>query len=352
MASATVAVELESISKSFYGVRANDAVDFDLRWGEVHTLLGENGAGKSTLCSILAGLYRPDSGTFVYDGEPQSFKSPKDALAAGIGMVYQHFRLVANLTVAENLALGHPGRFAARHPSRARTRGSRDWRTVRLARRPFGADLAAVRRRAAAGGDPQAAVPQRARPHPGRADGRPDPPGGRTTLRHYAADGGGEPLRHLRFAQTPRGQGGVGQGHGAPRRETGRSCEHDGCRAQRPRQDDGGSGPRASSAARTTPLPANRCCRYEISTSTATAASKLWPGSPSTYAQAKWSVSQACPATASVSLPTGSSGCESPRRAPSWSTEPTSPHPPSWITSGRASATCHRAGSAWASPQD
>lgn len=105
--SGTLAVELRNISKAFYGVRANDSVDFDLAWGEVHTLLGENGAGKSTLCSILAGLYRPDSGEFRFDGEPQAFKSPKDAHAAGIGMVYQHFRLVPNLTVAENLALGH-----------------------------------------------------------------------------------------------------------------------------------------------------------------------------------------------------------------------------------------------------
>ena len=108
MTSNGLAVELEGINKSFYGVHANAAVDFELRWGEVHTLLGENGAGKSTLCSILAGLYRPDSGSFRYDGQAQSFKSPKDALAAGIGMVYQHFRLVSNLTVAENLALGHP----------------------------------------------------------------------------------------------------------------------------------------------------------------------------------------------------------------------------------------------------
>ncbi len=106
---ATLALDLRGIDKAFYGVKANDSVDFDLRWGEVHALLGENGAGKSTLCSVLAGLYRPDAGTFHYDGEPVAFRSPKDALAAGIGMVYQHFRLVANLTVAENLALGHPG---------------------------------------------------------------------------------------------------------------------------------------------------------------------------------------------------------------------------------------------------
>lgn len=103
------AVELRSIDKSFYGVLANADVDFSLARGEVHALLGENGAGKSTLCSVIAGLYRPDSGEMLMDGEPIDFRSPKDALAAGIGMVYQHFRLVPNLTVAENLALGNPG---------------------------------------------------------------------------------------------------------------------------------------------------------------------------------------------------------------------------------------------------
>ena len=102
-----LAVELRDIDKAFYGVLANADVDFQLRQGEVHALLGENGAGKSTLCSIVAGLYRPDSGEMYLDGELTHFKSPKDALAAGVGMVYQHFRLVANLTVAENLALGN-----------------------------------------------------------------------------------------------------------------------------------------------------------------------------------------------------------------------------------------------------
>ena len=102
------AVELRKIDKSFYGVLANADVDFSLARGEVHTLLGENGAGKSTLCSVMAGLYRPDAGEMLMDGAPIVLKSPKDALAAGIGMVYQHFRLVSNLTVAENLALGNP----------------------------------------------------------------------------------------------------------------------------------------------------------------------------------------------------------------------------------------------------
>jgi len=103
-----LAVELRNVDKAFYGVKANDNVNFRLARGEVHALLGENGAGKSTLCSILAGLYRPDAGEMFLNGAPTVFKSPKDALASGVGMIYQHFRLVPNLTVAENFALGHP----------------------------------------------------------------------------------------------------------------------------------------------------------------------------------------------------------------------------------------------------
>lgn len=104
----TLAVELRNVDKAFYGVKANSHVSFELARGEVHALLGENGAGKSTLCSILAGLYRPDAGEMLVDGVPTTFRNPKEALAAGIGMIYQHFRLVPNLTVAENFALGHP----------------------------------------------------------------------------------------------------------------------------------------------------------------------------------------------------------------------------------------------------
>ncbi len=103
-----LAVRMRGIDKAFYGVKANDAVDFDLQRGEVHALLGENGAGKSTLCSILAGLYLPDAGEIQINGATVTLRSPKDAFDAGVGMVYQHFRLVDNLTVAENLWLGHP----------------------------------------------------------------------------------------------------------------------------------------------------------------------------------------------------------------------------------------------------
>ena len=102
------AARLRAITKSFYGVPANDRVDFDLRWGEIHALLGENGAGKSTLCSVLAGLYHPDSGEIHLDGTRVDLASPHQALERGVGMVYQHFRLVDRFTVAENLALGHP----------------------------------------------------------------------------------------------------------------------------------------------------------------------------------------------------------------------------------------------------
>lgn len=97
---------MRGITKRFGPVVANDHVDLDARWGEVHALVGENGAGKSTLMSILAGLYRPDGGSIEIDGAPVRFRSPRDAIAQGIGMVYQHFMLVDPFTVAENVVLG------------------------------------------------------------------------------------------------------------------------------------------------------------------------------------------------------------------------------------------------------
>jgi len=100
------AIALLDISKRFGPTVANDHVTFVAKWGEVHALVGENGAGKSTLMSILAGLYRPDSGTVVIDGTEQRFRAPRDAISVGIGMVYQHFMLVEPFTVAENVLLG------------------------------------------------------------------------------------------------------------------------------------------------------------------------------------------------------------------------------------------------------
>jgi general nucleoside transport system ATP-binding protein len=101
-----LAISMQGVSKRFGPTIANDRVDFDARWGEVHALVGENGAGKSTLMSILAGLYRPDAGTVAIDGQPVRFRSPRDAIGQGIGMVHQHFMLVDTFTVAENVLLG------------------------------------------------------------------------------------------------------------------------------------------------------------------------------------------------------------------------------------------------------
>jgi general nucleoside transport system ATP-binding protein len=100
------AVRLEGIAKRFPGVVANDDVHLEVTAGEIHAIVGENGAGKSTLMKILYGMQRPDEGTIEVDGEEVHFRSPKEAIAAGIGMVHQHFMLAGNLTVLENVVLG------------------------------------------------------------------------------------------------------------------------------------------------------------------------------------------------------------------------------------------------------
>lgn len=105
-AGAPAAIEARRVRKVFPGVVANAGVEFAVRPGEVHALLGENGAGKSTLASVLTGLYRPDEGEVRVAGKRVELHSPRDGLAAGVGMVHQHFRLVPRFTVAENIALG------------------------------------------------------------------------------------------------------------------------------------------------------------------------------------------------------------------------------------------------------
>jgi general nucleoside transport system ATP-binding protein len=103
---ADTAVELTGITKRFPGVVANDDIHLRVRRGEVHALCGENGAGKSTLMKILYGMQQPDEGTIRVNGEEVRFRSPSDAIRAGIGMVHQHFMLADNLTVLENVVLG------------------------------------------------------------------------------------------------------------------------------------------------------------------------------------------------------------------------------------------------------
>jgi ABC-type uncharacterized transport system ATPase subunit len=102
----TCAVEMRGIVKRFPGVLAVDRVDFDLRKGEIHALLGENGAGKSTLMNVLSGLYRPEAGRITIQDQVADLRSPRDAIARGIGMVHQHFMLVPSQTVTENILLG------------------------------------------------------------------------------------------------------------------------------------------------------------------------------------------------------------------------------------------------------
>src|SRR3712207_6129823 len=99
-------LEARGLSKSFPGVKALDGLDFDLREGEVHVLLGENGAGKSTLVKHLAGVYHPDEGELFMRGERVTWSSPHDALNAGIVTVYQEFNLAPYMTVAQNVFLG------------------------------------------------------------------------------------------------------------------------------------------------------------------------------------------------------------------------------------------------------
>jgi rhamnose transport system ATP-binding protein len=128
----TPLVELRGISKSFVGVRVLNAVDFDVRPGEVHALLGENGAGKSTLIKVIAGVHAPDAGDIVIDGAPVKFANPGQAVKAGIAIVYQELLLFPELSVAENIFLNH----APKTPW-----GGLDWAQVRARSRALLDDL-------------------------------------------------------------------------------------------------------------------------------------------------------------------------------------------------------------------
>ena len=104
-----IAIELRGITKRFGRVVANDGVDLTIRYGEILAILGENGSGKTTLMNMISGIYFPDEGQILVDGDPVSIRSPRDAYPLGIGMIHQHFKLVDVLTAAENIVLGLPG---------------------------------------------------------------------------------------------------------------------------------------------------------------------------------------------------------------------------------------------------
>ncbi|MDQ1256505.1 MAG: rhamnose transport system ATP-binding protein, partial [Candidatus Hydrogenedentes bacterium] len=113
---------LSGVTKSFAGIQALKGVDFELRAGEVHALLGENGAGKSTLIKIISGVHSPDDGEMTIDGRKVTFSSPREAAQAGIATVYQELLLFRDLTVAENIYLGHAPK---------RRSGRLDWGAIR-----------------------------------------------------------------------------------------------------------------------------------------------------------------------------------------------------------------------------
>ena len=104
----TPLLELQGITKIFGGVAANDSISLKLHRGEVLALLGENGAGKSTLMNIIYGIYRPDAGSILVNGQKVRITSPKDAMAHGIGMVHQHFMLIGRFNAVENVTLVTP----------------------------------------------------------------------------------------------------------------------------------------------------------------------------------------------------------------------------------------------------
>ena len=200
-------LELRGITKVFGSLVANDHIDLVVEPGEIHALLGENGAGKSTLMNVLYGFYDPDGGEILVDGTPVTFQGPGEAMAAGIGMVHQHFMLVPVFTVAENVVLGHeptgPGGIidlAARPRA-----GARDLRPVRVPRRPRRAGRGPLGRRPAAGRDHQGAVARGRGPHPRRAHRGADAAGDRRADRDHAPAQGVRHLDRLHHPQAARG---------------------------------------------------------------------------------------------------------------------------------------------------
>ena len=166
------------ITKSFAGVRANHAITFGPRRGEVHALLGENGAGKTTLMNILFGAIQPDAGWVELRGRRIALRSPADALVQGIGMVHQHFMLVPNMTVAENIALSLHTTGSTLLKLAEVARGIRQLSDAyNLQVDPAAQSRKPSDRRPAAGGSAETSVSRGRGNHPGRAHICPDQTG-------------------------------------------------------------------------------------------------------------------------------------------------------------------------------
>ena len=215
-------LELRGITKRFGDLVANDGIDLDVGPGEVHALLGENGAGKSTLMNVLYGLYRPDAGEIRVDGRPLRLRSPRDAIDGGIGMVHQHFMLIPVMTVAENIVLAsEPREGPLLDYGKAQRVGARAVQRYGLAVRPDDARGGDRRRPAAAGRDPQGALPRRAGADPGRADRGADAAGGDRAVRDRARARRSGARDRLHHPQAGRGARDRRPDHGAAPRQGG-----------------------------------------------------------------------------------------------------------------------------------
>ena len=162
-------LQMRGIVKQFPGVLALSGVNFDVRLGEVHVLLGENGAGKSTLIKVLSGVYPPDAGEILLGGRPAAIRNPHDAQLLGVSTIYQELNLVPDMTVAENIFLGREPMRALWH-CRSQEVGAPDPRSARYASpadRPAGDSEAAGDRAATNGRDRQGALVQFATHHYG-----------------------------------------------------------------------------------------------------------------------------------------------------------------------------------------
>ena len=247
--SSTPLIEMRGISKSFGGVRANADVELVLGAGEILGLLGENGAGKTTLMNILFGVYQADHGTIAVEGKPVRIQSAADALAAGIGMVHQHFHLAPRLSVLDNLLVGLPGKSGRLDRAGGRCRPQAHRAAIRPGARSRPAGVGAVGRRAAAAGNHQGAVPRRAHPDPRRADGGADAGRDRRPVRGAAGHGRARVRHHLHLAQAQRGARADASLRGAAprprrgpcRRPQGDECGRDGAADVRPRDRAAGA---------------------------------------------------------------------------------------------------------------
>ena len=183
-------VELRDIGKSFGGTRALEGVSLTIGRGSIHALVGENGAGKSTLGKIIAGAYAPDDGQLLLAGEPVRFRSPRDAINAGVNLIAQELSIMGSLTVEQNVFLGvEPSQAGFQNRRELRRRYNELAASVGFELDGGGNAGDAADGRQAEGRDPPRALPERRADRDGRADRRAVPAGRRRAARRHQAAG-------------------------------------------------------------------------------------------------------------------------------------------------------------------